>query len=172
EADSKGQYASWTAWTAPSTLSTAEAAKRTGMTENDLRAVNNIPPRMLIKAGSTLLVPRSAKVEDDVTSHVADTAQVNLSPEIVTRRTTVKARKGETVATIARRYGLSAANVAEWNSVSASSAFKLGHQVVVFLPVSSRVARAPAARSQSGSTRATAKGVRRNTSKTIVKKKR
>ncbi len=141
EAYSQGQYASWTAWTAPATLSPGNAAKRVGMTEADLRAVNNIPPRMLIKAGSTLLVPRSSRVENDVTNHVADNAQVSLTPEIVTRRTTIKARKGETVATVAKRYGLSAASVAEWNSVSASSAFKLGHQVVVFLPVKAQSSR-------------------------------
>ncbi|MES2362560.1 MAG: transglycosylase SLT domain-containing protein [Pseudomonadota bacterium] len=164
EAYSQGQYASWTAWTAPSTLSTAEAAKRTGMSENDLRAVNNIPPRMLIKAGSTLLVPRSAKMENDVAINVADNAQVSLAPEIVTRRTTVKARKGETVASIAKRYRLSPASVAEWNSVKATSAFKLGHQVVVFLPVKSQ------ASSTHGKSRG--KGVKRGASKPVVKKKR
>ncbi|MDO9405801.1 MAG: transglycosylase SLT domain-containing protein [Polaromonas sp.] len=138
EAYTKGQYASWTAWTAPATLSTADAARRTGMTEADLRAVNNIPPRMLIKAGSTLLVPRNAKIEADVASHVADNAQMSLAPEIVTRRTAVKARKGETVATVAKRYGLSAASVAEWNDVGATARFKPGQQVVVFLPVKAR----------------------------------
>ena len=163
EAYGQGQYASWTAWTAPATLSTSDAAKRVGMSEADLRAVNNIPARMLIKAGSTLLVPRSAKVEVDVASHVADHAQMSLAPEIVTRRTTVKARKGETVATISKRYNLSAAQVAEWNSVSATTAFKLGHQVVVFLPIKN-TARAAAP----GKVTAT----KRSASKTIVKKKR
>ena len=138
EGYSKGQYASWTAWTAPSTLSVTEAARRVGMSENDLRSVNNIPPRMLIKAGSTLLVTRSAKNETDVTSQVADNAQVSLAPEIVTRRTTVKARKGDTVASMAKRYGLSSTNVAEWNSASNASAFKLGQQVVLFLPVKTK----------------------------------
>ena len=139
EAYSKGQYASWTAWTAPTTLSVSDAAKRVGMSENDLRSINNIPPRMLIKAGSTLLVPRSAKVETDVAIHVANNAQMSFAPEIVTRRTTVKARKGETVASIAKRYGLNSDNVAEWNSTIATSAFKLGQQVVVFLPVTNTV---------------------------------
>lgn len=139
EAYSQGQYASWTAWTAPATLSASEAARRVGMSEADLRSVNNIPPRMLIKVGSTLLVPRSAKMEADISSQVADNAQVTLAPEIVTRRTTIKARKGETVASIAKRYGLNSVNVAEWNSTSVASAFKLGQQVVVFLPVKSAV---------------------------------
>ena len=140
DAYNKGQYASWTAWTAPSTLSVGEAAKRVGMSENDLRSVNNIPPKMLIKAGSTLLVPRSAKMETDVASNVADNAQVSLAPEIVMQRTTVKARKGETVASIAKRYSLNSASVAEWNSISVASAFRLGQQVVVYLPVKNTAA--------------------------------
>ena len=135
------------------------------MSEADLRGVNNIPPRMLIKAGSTLLVPRSAKVENDVTSHIADTAQVSFSPEIVTRRTTVKARKGESVATIAKRYGLSTSSVAEWNNVSTSSAFKLGHQVVVFLPVRSHSASA-------GRGKGNVKAVKRGSAKPVVKAKK
>jgi membrane-bound lytic murein transglycosylase D len=116
-------------------MSASEAARRIGMKEADLRSVNTIPPRMLIKAGSVLIVPRSAKVQADVTSHVADTGQLNLSPERVTRRATVKAGKRDTVASIAKRYRLSAAQVAEWNSVGAASAFKPGQQVVVYLPV-------------------------------------
>jgi len=160
EAYTKGQYASWTAWTAPATLSVSDAARRVGMSEADLRGVNNIPPRMLIKVGSTLLVQRTAKVLNDVTSHVADTAQMTLAPERVTRRRTVKARKGETVTSIARRYGLSAASVAEWNNVGTSATFKLGHQVVVFLPVKAQ-----------SSSRSAGKGVKRS-SKTVSKKKK
>ena len=163
DAYTQGQYASWTAWTAPSTMNPSEAARRTGMNEAELRGVNNIPPRMLIKVGSTLLVPRSAKMETDVTSHVADNGQVSLAPEIVTRRTTVRARKGESVATIAKRYGLSAANVAAWNDVGASSAFKMGRQVVLFLPIKSRA---------SARSRGNVKAVNRSTSRAIVKSKR
>jgi len=142
DAYSQGQYASWTAWTAPTTLSVSEAAKRVGMSENDLRVVNNIPPRMLIKSGSTLLVPRSAKMETDVASHVADNAQMSLAPEIVTHRTTVKARKGETVASLSKRYSLSPASVAEWNSTGVTTAFKIGQPVVLFLPMKASTRRA------------------------------
>ncbi|MCJ0763080.1 transglycosylase SLT domain-containing protein [Variovorax terrae] len=146
EAYSQGQYASWTAWTAPATMSVSEAARRVGMSEGDLRSVNSIPPRMLIKTGSTLLVPRSVKTQDDVTEHVAENGQLNLAPEIITRRTVVKAGKRDTVASIAKRYRLSAASVAEWNDVKATSSFHAGQQVVVFLPVKLKTAtaRAPA----------------------------
>lgn len=150
EARREGQYASWTVWSAPTTMTVAEAAKRTDMSENDLRSINNIPPRMMIKAGSALIVPRSATKREDVPSQLADNGQVALAPEIVTRRTTVRAAKGETVASIAKRYKLSAANVADWNDVKLNAAFKLGQQVVVYLPV--KQASAAPARAQARST--------------------
>ncbi|MDQ3061112.1 MAG: transglycosylase SLT domain-containing protein [Pseudomonadota bacterium] len=174
DAYTQGQYASWTAWTVPSTMNASEAARHTGMDEAELRSVNNIPPRMLIKAGSTLMVPRSAKTENDVTSHVADTAQVSLAPEIVLQRTTVKARKGESVLSVAKRYGLTAASVAEWNDVSAAAAFKKGSAVVLFLPVSQRSAssRQGGDRSAKVVSRSSVKAVSRSADKKIVKSKR
>ena len=179
DAYSQGQYASWTAWTVPSTMNPTEAAKHTGMSEADLRSMNHIPPRMLIRAGSTLLVPRSAQVENDVTVLVADTGQVSLAPEIVTRRTTVKARKGESVLTIARRYQTPPANVAQWNSVGAHAGFKAGQQVVMFLPVGAYIAapvRSATVKSLKPSHKVSAgnsvKVTRRNDSTTVVRKKK
>jgi len=137
EAYTQGQYASWTAWTVPNTMTVADAAQRSGMSEADLRAINNVPPRMLIKTGSTLIVPRSAKVQEDVAAMVADTGHLSFEPEIVTRRTTIAAGKHDSVASIAGRYHLSAASVADWNDVKPGHAFKRGQQVVVYLPVRS-----------------------------------
>jgi membrane-bound lytic murein transglycosylase D len=137
EAYSEGKFATWTAWSAPSTMSVAEAAKRVGWTETDLRTVNSIPPRMLIKAGSVLIVPRRNANQHDVTGHVADNAQLSLAPEIVIKRTVVKAGRRDTVASIARRYKVSPAQVAEWNGVRATAAFRPGQQVVLHLPVRS-----------------------------------
>ena len=134
DAYTQGQYASWTAWTAPTTMSVSAAAQQVGMSEYDLRSVNNIPPRMLIKAGSALIVPRSATMQD-VSEHVADTAQLSLSPEIVNRKAAVKAGKRDTVASIAKRYGVSASNVADWNDLKVNAGFKVGQQVVLYLPV-------------------------------------
>lgn len=135
EAHSAGKFASWTAWSAPSTMSAAEAARRVGMNEADLRSVNSIPPRMLIKAGSVLIVPRTGSRQEDVASQVADNGQLSLAPEVVTRRTVVRAGRGDSVASIARRYRLSAAQVAEWNDVGSSASFRAGQQVVLHLPV-------------------------------------
>jgi membrane-bound lytic murein transglycosylase D len=152
-----GQLASWTVWSAPATLKPLDAAKRVGMSEAEFRSVNNIPSGMLIKAGSTLLIPRGAKVENDVSEQVADNGQINLAPDIVLRKTAVKARKGETVASLARRYKLSAAQVAQWNGTSAGSALQAGQNVVLYLPVRSGKAVAKA----KGGTRVAAKAAPR-----------
>ncbi len=136
ESHADGRYATWTAWSAPSTMSVSEAARRVGMPENDLRTANTIPPRMLIKAGSVLIVPRSSKSqEDDVASHVADNGQISFAPEITTRRVVIKAGKRDSVASVAQRYRLDPAQVAEWNGVVPAAAFKAGQQVVLQLPI-------------------------------------
>jgi membrane-bound lytic murein transglycosylase D len=90
---------------------------------------------MLIKAGSALMVPRTTTTRQDVSAHLADNGQLALTPEIVTLRTTVRAGKRDTVRSMAQRYRVSADNVADWNDVKASAAFKAGQQVVMFLPV-------------------------------------
>ena len=135
----RGQSASWTAWKVPATMKAADVAKRVGMNEEQFRSINNIPPRMLIKAGSTLLVPRGASERNqDVSAQVADNAQIALAPEIVLRKTSVKARKGDTVASIASRYRVSGAQVAQWNKVSAGAAFKANQGVVMYLPAKAK----------------------------------
>jgi len=135
DAYTQGQYASWTAWVVPNTMTVADAAQRSGMSEADLRAINQVPPRMLIKAGSTLIVPRGVRVQEDVTALVADTGHLSFQPEIVTRRTVVKAGRRDSVTSIASRYKLSATNVADWNDVKTSHVFARGFSVVVYLPV-------------------------------------
>jgi membrane-bound lytic murein transglycosylase D len=125
--------ATWTAWVAPSLLKPADAARMVGMSEEELRQVNGIPPRMRIKAGSTLLVPRAAHRTADVPGQIADNATMALAPEAAPlRRLTFKAgRKGDSVAAVARRYRVSKAQVAEWNSVAPSATFAPGQTIVV-----------------------------------------
>jgi membrane-bound lytic murein transglycosylase D len=137
---SGGQLASWTAWTAPSTMKVSAVANHVGMDENELRSINNIPPRMLVTAGSTLLISRSAKLQEDVAMHVADNAQMALSPETVLTRTVVKARPKDSVALLARRYNVSVSNVAQWNKISASAALANKQSIVLFLPVKAKIA--------------------------------
>jgi len=108
------------------------------MSEASLRDVNHIPPKMLVKAGSTLLVPRSVKREQDVSEALADNAMMSLAPDLPPmRRTSFKIHKHDTVASIARRYRVSPQQVAQWNHTSASATFQRGQTVVVYVPIRS-----------------------------------
>jgi membrane-bound lytic murein transglycosylase D len=137
----RGPLASWTAWVVPKTMKPADAARQVGMSEATLREINKIPPRMLVRQGSTLLVPRSAKRDQDVSEHLADNASISLAPDVPPlRRVSFKARKGETVASVAKRYKVSTSQVAQWNKVSAKASFKAGQALVVYTPTSTRSA--------------------------------
>ncbi len=147
----RGPLASWTAWVVPSTMRPATAAREVGMSEEELRAVNRIPMRMLVRGGSTLLVARDDSRQADVSEHVADNASMALSPDVPPlRRLTYRAGLRDTPTSVARRYGVGPAQVAQWNGVSAGGVFRRGQTVVVYLPVGAalpRVAAAPVVRS-------------------------
>jgi membrane-bound lytic murein transglycosylase D len=162
-----GRLANWTAWVAPTTLSPADAAKRVGMAEDELRSVNNIPPRMRVKAGSTLLVRRSASMNDDVTAHVANNGYLTLAPDVVLRKTVVKAGKKDNVASMARRFSVSPQVLADWNKVSTAAAFKRGQSVVLYLPAKARSGRGAKARGKT----AVAKAAKRAPVKSAARKK-
>ena len=131
----RGRLASWTAWVAPTTLKPAEAAHRVGMDEQALRAINLIPPRMLIKAGSTLLVPRADEGHADVSEHLAENGTMTLTPDASqVRRVAMRAGRRDSVLSVARRYRLAPEHVAQWNLVDVGAAFRRGQTVVVYVP--------------------------------------
>jgi membrane-bound lytic murein transglycosylase D len=135
-----GPLARWTAWVAPRTLRVAEAARLTGMPEAQLRSVNRIPPGMMVRVGSTLLVPRAAHASGDVSEALADSARMALVPErqAVRQRTIQVSARGETLNQLARRHGVSAAQLARWNGLQASARLKPGQTLVMMAPAAPR----------------------------------
>jgi len=140
QANAERQLASWTAWQAPATMRSADVARKVGMAEEELRGVNQIPAGMMIKAGSTLLVRRSAQVRDDVAGTVADNAQLSLERQQLQVRRVVKAGKNDSVASLARRYKVAASSVAEWNKLSATAALQRGQRITLYVAAPSRAA--------------------------------
>lgn len=170
----RAPLASWTAWVAPKTMRPGDAARQVGMSEAELRSVNRIPPRMLVKAGSTLLVPRSEQRATDVAEHLAENATMQLAPDVPPRRRVVlKAGKADTVASIARRYRVGSSQVAEWNAVAATARFKPGATIVVYPPArqvkSTRTAKARSSSSVRVATQSAAKKVKGAPPKRVTK---
>ena len=157
----RGRLASWTAWTAPKTLRPADVAKQVGMSEAHLREVNRIPPRMLVKAGSTLLVPRGEHRLADVSSEIADNAMMTLAPDApALRRTSLRAGKRDTVASVAKRYRVSAVQLAQWNNIAPSSSFKPGQAIVVYVAAKGKRQATPGTRVAQGGKTVVAKVTR------------
>ncbi|MDP4773169.1 MAG: transglycosylase SLT domain-containing protein [Limnohabitans sp.] len=134
QANPERRLSSWTAWQAPRTMRAQEVAKQVGMTTEQLRSVNGIPARMLVKTGSTLLVPRQGKLDNDVTEHLADNGHLLLAPEVVLRKIRVKARPGDTLARLASRHGVSAANLADWNRLKPNASLSKGQSLAIYVP--------------------------------------
>jgi membrane-bound lytic murein transglycosylase D len=92
---------------------------------------------MQVKQGSTLLVTRQGALDADVTEHLADSAQISFAPEVVLRRITVKALKGDTLITLANRHDVSPENIAAWNKLKLPVALKPGQVISILVPTTS-----------------------------------
>ena len=161
----RGPLASWTAWVAPKTLRPAEAARQVGMSEAQLREVNHIPPRMLVKAGSTLLVPRDAHRQADVSIEVADNATMALAPDVPPlRKVSLKAGRKDSVVSVAKRQHVSAVQLAQWNNLSPAASFKPGQTIVVY--VAAKAARTKGVHTAAASRRSVGAAKGRNVAST------
>jgi membrane-bound lytic murein transglycosylase D len=102
-----GPMSSWTVWVAPKTMRPGDVAKKVGMAEDELREVNRIPLRMLVKQGSTLLVPRNGHGHhEDVSVEIADNARMVLAPEYPARKRVkakVRTKGGKTLTAISTK---------------------------------------------------------------------
>jgi membrane-bound lytic murein transglycosylase D len=125
-----GPTATWTAWRVPRNMSVVNVAQQHGITEARLREVNRIPPRMALRAGATILVPRQGQLDRDVPVTLADRGQILLISDAAGAQR-VRVQRGDTLGSIARRYGVSVANIRRWNGMGNSSLIRAGQVLVL-----------------------------------------
>ncbi len=101
-------------------------AKKFRTTPEILREVNHIPPRMVLKEGSTILVPKAEdSVEKDIAPELIDSAKMTMEPEASPTRTIrVSVGAKDTLASIARRHKVTVAQIKSWNDLSKDSVAK------------------------------------------------
>ena len=119
--------ASWTAYTLQPGEVLGKVAERVGLTEAQLREANHIPPRYRAVAGSTILIPRDEASSDDIAPGFI-TASFTLVPENGNlRQVNYRVRRGDTLASVARRWHVSADDIVAWNQLHSMSLFAGQH---------------------------------------------
>ncbi|MBB2916477.1 transglycosylase SLT domain-containing protein [Cupriavidus alkaliphilus] len=131
----RGGLSSWAAVTVDSRERVESLAARLNVDADTLREINSIPKGMRLKAGSTVMIPRSGRHDQDISATLADSAMLAMEPDLPdARRVVVRASRRDTVATVARRYGVSAGQVQSWNKLSGTK-LVAGQSLVLMVPV-------------------------------------
>jgi membrane-bound lytic murein transglycosylase D len=127
---------SWTTYkVSKSREKVEEIASRFNTTPETLRAVNNIPEKMLLKSGSTILVPQSEKIpHKDIAPEVAENATISTVYDgPPSKHIKVKVRKRDTLTSLAKRYRVTPAQVKAWNRLE-SDKLVAGTKLEIYVP--------------------------------------
>jgi membrane-bound lytic murein transglycosylase D len=111
---------SWTSHTVTNARERIDTiASRFGTTPQVIREINNIPPNMRLRAGSTILVPKAEHApEKDIAADLVERGQMSIEPDRPNFRSKyVKVGSKDSLASIARRNRVSVAQLKSWNNL-------------------------------------------------------
>ena len=115
--------ASWTTYQMAPNDTLASVAKRAGISEQQLREANRVPPRYRLAAGSTILIPRDESMDDDIPAESLE-ARFALVPERSNlRKVTYRVRRGDTLHAVARKWKVDEKDIIVWNHLTAPTLF-------------------------------------------------
>jgi membrane-bound lytic murein transglycosylase D len=139
---------SWTTHTITSAREKIDAlASKFSTTPEVIREANKIPPKMRLRVGSTILVPKSAAALEntsDTSLEVAGNANMLIEPDVAdTRKVTHRVGRRDSLNSIAQRYNVQVAQLKEWNGLQRETVSQ-GQSLQVHVP--NRIARARAGR--------------------------
>ncbi|MEJ2767638.1 transglycosylase SLT domain-containing protein [Mycetohabitans sp. B46] len=142
-----GNLSTWTTYKVTERATPAVLAQKIGVDSGMLMAVNKIPAGMRLKPGSTLLVPKDNGDDEDISADVAENAVLAMEPDVPdTRKMLIRVRRGQSIAAVARRYGVTVAQIKEWNHTRRNTV-TAGQRLMLHVPVRRVAAKAvPASR--------------------------
>lgn len=111
---------SWSVYTVKSAnVSVDTLAKKFGTTEQIIRSVNHIPPRMVLKYGSTILVPANnvAGVQA-ITPELAERAKIAYGPAVApTKKLTIHVKNKDSLSALAKKHNVTVGQIKQWNNI-------------------------------------------------------
>ncbi|EEO28080.2 hypothetical protein OFAG_01233 [Oxalobacter formigenes HOxBLS] len=117
---------SWTAYQVTGSREKVEdIAARFNTSPDLIRQANNIPSRAVLKFGSAILVPKTAANDRDIAPELVENARLVWERDLPsTRLVRVPVKKPVKLASIAKRYRVSVAELKSWNKISGDTAGK------------------------------------------------
>ncbi len=115
-----GSLSSWTTYRVRKITRPAALAAKIGVNPATLITVNKIPAGMRLKPGSTLLVPKVGNdAVADISAAIAEGAILSIEPDVApTRKMLVRVQRRDMLATVAKRYRVSTAQIRVWNKIN------------------------------------------------------
>ena len=158
--ESTGQpLASWTTYQTSASDTLASVAKRAGISEEQLRDANQIPPRYRLATGSTILIPRDETMESDIPAASLH-GRVALVPEQANlRKVTYRVRRGDTVTSVAHRWKVLPKDLIIWNRLTSQTLFA-GQRLELTVPAAQARGRTSKKATQTARKPATTSSVR------------
>jgi membrane-bound lytic murein transglycosylase D len=127
---------SWTTYTVTKPREKVEAvATQFNTTAEILREVNHIPQKMLVKQGSTLLVPKTeTALHQDIAPELVENATIaTVYDGPPSKRLKIRVRRGDSLYSIAHRYRVTIAQIKFWNNLK-SNRLRAGARLVIHAP--------------------------------------
>ena len=126
--ESKKIFASWQPYTLKQGETLETVAQRSGVAPAELRKANDLNAQQRIIAGTRILAPHKV-VEDESRVEKFVAPRVYEQVDRPARYHTVGRR--ESLATIARKYGVSSATLADWNGINQAKGVRRGTRLLV-----------------------------------------
>ena len=154
--------ASWTTYQMAPNDTLASVAKRAGISEQQLREANRVPPRYRLAAGSTILIPRDESMDDDIPAESLE-ARFALVPERSNlRKVTYRVRRGDTLHAVALKWKVDEKDIIVWNHLTAPTLFA-GQRLELTVPApKARAAKTRFAKAPGGKKAASASSPKAN----------
>ena len=113
----------WTTYKLEAGDTLAAVAKRAGISEQQLREANQVPPRYRLASGSTILIPRDETMDEDISAESLAATYALVPEQANLRKVTYRVRRGDTVHSVARRWNVNEKDVVVWNHLTAPTLF-------------------------------------------------
>jgi membrane-bound lytic murein transglycosylase D len=110
----------------------ASVASRFGMSSDELKRVNGISSRRRVAGGGTILV-RDAQADEGDLDALGDSgiSEATMAPPLETITFSHRVRRGESLASISRRYNVGVASLRSWNRIPRNQGARLGQLLIM-----------------------------------------